>query len=148
LTSFSRMESDWQRAQALLADGKTTCALVKGDRVHTSTLSGVGPMVHFLSEGTDLNGFSAADKIVGRAAAMLFVLAGVRAVYAPVMSQGACELLSAHGVDWACQDSPERIVNRQGTGPCPMEMAVSGVEDPAQAFEAIKAKLAALRAGQ
>ena len=141
-------QTDWQRAQALLAQEGITCSLVQGDRVHTSTLSGVGPMVHFLTEGIDLTGFSAADKIVGRAAALLFVLAGVRAVYAPVMSQGACAVLAAHGVDWACQDSPEVIVNRQGTGPCPMEMAVAGVEEPAAALAAIQAKLADLRAGK
>ncbi len=35
-------------------------------------------MLEFISKGTDFSEYSAADRIVGRAAAMLFVLAGVK----------------------------------------------------------------------
>ena len=38
-------------------------------------------MMRFLAEGKELTDYSAADLIVGKAAAMLFVKAGIRAVY-------------------------------------------------------------------
>ncbi len=38
--------------------------------------------MEWLGSGMDFRGCAAADKIVGKASAMLFVLAGVKAVYA------------------------------------------------------------------
>lgn len=43
-------------------------------------------MMRFIAEGRDLSGCSAADVIVGKASAMLFVKAGINEVYGKVMS--------------------------------------------------------------
>ena len=59
-------------------------------------------MLGFIREGKDLAGYCAADRVVGRAAAMLFVKAGVRAVFADVMSVGAERFLKAHGIETGC----------------------------------------------
>ncbi|MBQ9481796.1 MAG: DUF1893 domain-containing protein, partial [Clostridia bacterium] len=62
--------NDISRAKKLLADS-ITCALVKGEEVYLSERSGIAPMMGFIGSEIDLAGFSAADKIVGKAAAML-----------------------------------------------------------------------------
>ena len=66
--------------------------------------------------GEDLKGFSAADKVVGKGAAFLYVMAGVKEVYASVMSEKAAALLSEYGIDGFCGQKVDRIRNRQGTG--------------------------------
>ena len=90
--------SDAQRARRLLERGGHTCVLCRGDEVLTDDRAGIAPMMGFIGAGIDLVGYSAADRIVGRAAALLFVLAGVREVYAGVMSQGGADVLEAHGI--------------------------------------------------
>ena len=93
------MKGDWERAAGLLAARGYTCVLCKGEKVYTSTARGVGPLIRWLDEKTDLNGFCAADKVVGKAAAALYVLLGVAAVYAPVMSGMAVQMLEEHGIE-------------------------------------------------
>ena len=138
--------NDLERAKTLLLEGKHTCVLCKGERAYTSNLRGVAPMVEFLSSGLDLKGFSAADKVVGKALAFLFVLAGVEAVYAPVMSEGAAEVFARYGIPTSCGPRVDMVINRAGDGPCPMERAVREIDDPQAAFEAVKRTQAALKA--
>ncbi|MFZ5975718.1 MAG: DUF1893 domain-containing protein [Bacillota bacterium] len=138
--------TDIDHAKTLFLSGKYTCVLYKDGIVHTSALSGISPMVEFLTAGVNLNGFSAADKIVGKAAAMLFVLAGVAEVYAPVMSEQAVKVFLKYGVQYSCDTLTQGIVNRAGTGPCPMEQAVKDIEDPTDAFDEIKQTLDLLKA--
>lgn len=137
--------TDLDRARAALPGH--TLALCRGGEVVTSDLRGVMPMLGFLREGRDLSGFCAADRVVGRAAAMLFAKAGVRAVFAEVMSDGAAALLAAHGIDASCDVRTAAIENRQKTGLCPMESAVAGIEDIDAGIAAIRRRAEELRAG-
>lgn len=139
--------TDLEQAKTLLAsDNGYTCVLCRGDQVYTSTIRGVAPMVDFLAQGTDLTDFSAADRVVGRAAAFLFAHAGVRAVYAPVMSDGALQLFAQYDIQAQCDTVTETIINRSGTDRCPMEKAVTGIDTPEEALSAIQDTLRALRA--
>lgn len=137
--------NDMDRAKALFRTGNYTCVLVNADSVYTSTLSGVAPMIDFISSGTDLQGFSAADKIVGKAAAMLFVLAGVKAIYSPIMSEKAVNVFFEYGVSPFYDTLTSAIINREGTGLCPMDQAVKDIDDPHIAFLAIKQTLDLLK---
>ncbi len=128
--------TDLQQAKAILSEGHT-CVLCKDGDVKVSDLRGILPMVTFLRKKTDLSGYSAADKIVGKAAAHLFFLAGVKAVWAEVMSKDALAFLQGKGIETACGTMTDGIVNRKGTGPCPMERAVDGCATSEEAFEKI-----------
>jgi hypothetical protein len=136
------------RAQELLGRGPFTCVLCRGDVTLSSAERGVAPLLALLASERDLSGFSAADKVVGRAAAFLYVLMGVSAVFADTMSEGAQDVLLAHGIEASAAIRAEHIVNRTGTGPCPMEDAVHSIDDPEQALEAIKVRLAELRGAE
>ena len=133
--------NDLERAKTLLEEGKYTLVLVKGEKVITSYERGVKPLLGLLDEGKDVRGFTAADRIVGKAAAFLYVLLGVKAVYANVLSILAEGVLLGHGIAVEGQPRTERIINRAGDGFCPMETAVENITDPMQAYRAIKAKL-------
>ena len=91
---------------------------------------------------------AAADKVVGKAAAFLYVRLGVTHVYAPVMSEPARAVLTAHGIEAAWDTCPPAIRNRAGDGYCPMERAVWDLTDPAEAEKAVRRTLAALTAAK
>ena len=131
---------DLKRARVLLNEGGYTCVLCRGDNLHTATARGVKPLVDWLASGLDLNGFSAADKVVGRATAFLYVLLGVKAVHALVMSTPAKEALEASGITALCDREVSGIINRRGDGPCPFEEAVLGITNPQEALTAIRRK--------
>ena len=135
------MKADLKKAVNLLSEGEYTCVLCKGDILLTSTERGVKPLIDWLNDKMELKGFCAADKVVGKAAAFLYVLLGVETVYAPVMSEGAIDTFVKHGIESICDLSVKAIINRANTDLCPMEKTVSDIEDPQDALEAIKRKL-------
>ncbi|MDE7193063.1 MAG: DUF1893 domain-containing protein, partial [Oscillospiraceae bacterium] len=117
-----------KKAKELLESGGYTVVMCRGSELYTSSERGVKPLVE-LAGKRDMTGYSAADKIVGRAAAFLYVLLGVREVYAGVMSEGAENLLIVHGITPFSGCLTEKIINRTGNGLCPMENAVRDIPD-------------------
>lgn len=136
------MNNDTAYALSLLEQGEYTCVLCKGTALHTSTQRGVKPLLNWLDSGLELNGFSAADRVVGRATAFLYCLLGVKEVYSRVMSRPALEVLTSHGIYAEAHTLTDGIINRQGTGPCPFEAAVMDIPDAQSALAAIRSKLA------
>lgn len=137
------MRYDIQDLKRLVRDGHTVAAS-DGERLLTSCERGIKPLVQWLNDGGDFCGFSFADKIVGRAAAMLYVRLGAARVWAQVMSRGGKTVLAEHGIAAECEVETERIINRLGTGMCPMEEAVEGIDNPLEAERAIRRKLSDL----
>lgn len=130
-----------EQARKILEAGSYTCVLRKNDTVFTATERGVKPLVRWLAQGIDVRGFSAADKVVGRATAYLYVLLGVKAVWAAVMSEAAAEVLARHGIAASQDRLVKHIINRQGTGICPFEEAVLNIQTPEEALTAIREKM-------
>lgn len=132
---------DLTKARELLDSGNYTCVLCRGDTVHTATERGVKPLMNWLDSGLDVAGFSAADRVVGRATAYLYCLLGVTAVYARVMSRPAMEVLVENGIAAEAGQLVDGIINRKGTGPCPFEAAVLEIHNPEEALTAIRNKM-------
>lgn len=124
-------------AKEILLKGGYTCVLCSDSEELHSTLRGVRPLIDFLESKKDFRGFCAADKTIGMGAAHLYVLLGVRSVWANVMSSPARSLLQSHGIDASCVDEVPFIINRLGTGPCPIESAVTGVASSTEALKII-----------
>lgn len=139
------MDQNCARARAFLEQEGYTCVLARGEAVCTSRERGVGPLLQWLASGADFQGFSAADKVVGRAAAFLYVLLGVPAIYAGVISRPALAVLEEHGIRVSYTSLVPAIRNRTDTGFCPMESAVLQISDPAQALVVIQNKVQELR---
>ena len=135
------MKQDLNNARRLLESGDYTCVLCLDENIHTATERGVKPLLNWLDSGLDLQGFSAADRVVGRATAFLYCLLGVKAVYARVMSHPAAEVLTAAGIHNEAGQLVDGIINRRGTGPCPFEAAVMDITDPQDALAAIRKKM-------
>ena len=131
-------------AVALLKEGNT-CALVGEGKTLTSAKRGVAPLLAWLENKENCEGLFAADKVVGRAAAFLYVLLGVDEVYALVISESAEQVFQQFGIAYTYNEKVAAIRNRAGDGFCPMEQAVLHIEEPSKALSAIKRRLSELQ---
>ena len=138
------MTSDIATARSLLA-GNVTCAFVKGNKTFVRTERGVAPLLALIDSGEDYGGFSAADKVVGKAAAMLYVRLGIKELYAGVLGVTGAEVLYRHGIRYDYGTLTDRIINRAGDGYCPMELAVENVSDAEEGERKIRARSKELR---
>ena len=68
-----------------------------------------------------LEGSRIADKVIGKGAAALMALGKVREVYADVISEPALRLLDSAGIPVSYTRLVPNIINRAGTGICPVE---------------------------
>lgn len=134
-------------ARAKLETGGYTCVLCRDDTVYTATERGVKPLLNWVEAGWELSGFSAADRVVGRGAAFLYCLLGVKEVYAQVMSRPAAQVLEDHGIAVFSDNLVDGIINRKGTGPCPFEAAVMEITDARDALNAIRRKMDQMQKG-
>jgi len=133
--------TDLQKAKELLYKGKYTCVICKDDKVYTSDLRGVKPLVIWYSTSVSFDEFSAADKVVGKATAFLYLLLGVKFVYASVISRSALTLLKENDIVVEYETLVDYIVNRNRDGVCPFEKAVLEIREKTEAYNAIRAKM-------
>lgn len=142
--------TDLERAKSLLNQQKKpeqqgqperTCAFVKGDWVYTSSQRGIRPLLACLNQPEKENGFAAADKVIGKAAAFLYVLLGAGEVYAGVISKPALMVLEKAGIKVSYDCLTDAIRNRAGDGFCPMETAVWDISNPQEALKTVLRKL-------
>ena len=139
------MEQAVASAVQLLRDGQAACVVLRnGEIVRVESGRGVAPMIR-LYEDSALQGAYVADKIVGKAAAMLMTLGGVSGCYALTVSRAALDWFVGHGIPVEYEVCAEYIVNRTGDGMCPMEQTVKELTDATEALVALKHKIAQLR---
>ncbi len=122
-----------------------TIALCKGDKILTSDKKGITPMVEFIDSGINLKGYSVADLIVGKAVAMLYVKAGIVAVYAKTISKPAIQVLKNNHISFYYDILTDKIINRKGNDLCPMEKEVLDINNVDTAYSLIKNKLKQLK---
>ena len=125
------------RATLLSTEGATCVAVHNGETIITRE-RGVKPLLQWISEGRSFEGWSVADKVVGKAPALLYVQLKPTAVFATAMSEDARDILLARGIACGCDDLVPFIVNRAGDGQCPMDACVAGISDPHEAERAIR----------
>lgn len=130
-----------EKAKKCLQSGDYTCVLCKADKLYTSTDRGVKPLVKWLASDCDFKGYYAADKVIGKATAFLYVLLGIQEVYAGVISRTALEVFVAHGIHVEYETVVTYIKDRSGDGICPFEAAVLDIEETEKAYEAIRLKM-------
>ena len=134
-----------EQAKKILAEENCTCVLCGDGPGYQSHQRGVAPLLELLDSGRNVAGFSAADRVVGKATAFLYCLLGVKRVHAGVMSQPAAQVLTQAGIACSWDRLVAGIQNRQKDGPCPMEFATRDCETPEQALSAIRQTLENLR---
>ena len=126
------------RARQMLVDNGYTCVVIKDNFCFTSNQRGVKPLLELMESNADVSGGVAADKVVGKAAAFLYVLLGIKELYADVISELALDVLQKNEISVTYGALVPMIKSRDGKGFCPMEQATLTVDDKNVAFDVIK----------
>jgi len=115
----------------------TLCAAKDGILVYCFSGQGITDLLNVagMQPYADCSDLDWGDKLVGRAAALLFALVHPRSVFAMTMSTGAQDVLHNAGIAFMFDEATPEIRNRTGTGPCPMEAAITGVTEPLLALQ-------------
>lgn len=130
------MELLVNKAKEMLVQEKYTCVIINSDHIYTSRERGVKPLLDWYGT-VDMEGASAADKVVGKAAAYLYVLLKIKEIYAGVISEPAYKVLLDYNISVSFDKKVKAIQNRDKTGFCPMETAVWNINNPNNAYNAI-----------
>ncbi len=146
--------SDLDQARQLLEFENLAFVIVREKRILArGTKDGVCELLAAIDDlGAQARNASLADRVVGKAVALIAVGAGIYAVDTPLASQSAVDVLEAHGIVCHARFIVPQILNRRGNGPCPLEQLTQPFDDPATAIaklrEFITARPASLHPSQ
>lgn len=122
----------------ILQDGNHSL-VIAGDGIRTFDGRGISDLYGLLTEHPDwLRDASVADKVVGKGAAALLILGGVRELFAGVISTSALGLLQGSGISVRFGKEVPYIVNRKGDGICPVERLCKECTTAAECLPFIK----------
>ena len=131
------MDERLQKARQLLVQMQACCVGIREDgSVFFSKERGIKPLLLWLYEDVDyFRGATVADKVIGKAAALLFAYGGVGALHAQVVSEHALQALQVQAIPIEYAQKVEYIINRTGDGMCPMEKRVLEIHCPGEAYK-------------
>lgn len=90
---------------------------------------GIQDLLQLISEHPErLKGAVAADKIIGKSAAAIMIVGGVKQVHTNIICSPARELFEANGVLVFATEEVPMIMNRNQSGMCPMDTQINEVE--------------------
>ncbi len=133
------MEKILEKLKNLLIAQEHSCVFGDEETYFYSDLKGIKPLMQYIQEGK--KGYYVADKIVGKAAAYLFILLEVKAVYADTISVAGLKVLEDNNIPVYYRQLVEYIINRTGDDMCPMEKTVKDIDDPKLAHQALADKI-------
>lgn len=130
-----------ESAICLIRQETASCVVIR-DQVIVQTVCGRGiaPMIRLYESGI-LKEAYVVDKIIGKASAMILVLAGAKGAYGMTVSKGALAWAKRRKFPLEYDKAVDAIINRKGDGICPMEQVVWDLEDETEALQALKEKL-------
>lgn len=110
-------------AEELLEKEKLALAIVKDSKViFTSSGKGIKPLYTAYEEHKiELEGSSVADRVTGKAAAMLCAHAGIKQLKTKLISENAMNVLNETNIIYEYDECTPFIENRDRTGMCPVE---------------------------
>jgi hypothetical protein len=127
---------DLEIAKKRLHSENLTLSVVKNSEViFESKNRGISGFLQALEKfGDSLKGASAADRVVGKAIALLCVYAGIKAVYASTLSKEAKTVFERHKVYFEWDMIVEKILDAKKVEACPFEKAAINISDPREAY--------------
>ena len=132
---------DLEIAKKRLKEKGLTLSIVKEEKAIFETSShGISGVLNAIEKlGDKLNGASVADKVVGKAIALLCVYAKTKAVYASTLSNEARNVLEENAVYVEWEDLVANILDVDRKETCPFESLVAEILDSEEAYVKLKA---------
>ena len=99
-----------------------SCVITDGAEFQMFHQRGVKDLYDILSTQPELlRGAFIADKVVGKGAAALMILGEIDSLYTDTISEAALELFGLYNMEVKYGKLVPHIINRAGTGMCPVE---------------------------
>jgi len=138
---------DLTLAKLRLKEKNLTLSIVKDGKILFETQSQgiIGLLQAIEKHGKELIKSSVADKIVGRAAALLCAYSGVVSVFAVTISEEGRRTLEDNHILYQFEKGVLNILNNKRTDLCPFEKLTSGLTNPKEAYEKIVSFLGSAR---
>jgi len=141
---------DLEIAKERLSEKSLTLSIVKnGEIIFETALSGISGVLEAIEKfGDGLEGASVADRVTGKAIALLCVYAKVKAVYAIILSKGAKSVFEKHAVYHEWKELVENILDVKKAGICPFEKLANEISNPKDAYKRLKALQKSLKSSR
>ena len=135
--------TDLDIAKSELYEENLTLAIVKNGEVLYSTKSHrISGFLDAIDKcGAKLEGASLADRVAGKAIALLCVYAKIKEVYAAVLSRQAQVIFKKNKISTHWNELVENVLDTTKTGMCPFEKAAAEISDPQKAYKTFKGLL-------
>lgn len=122
-----------------LHKGAYSCVISNQGTVRTFTQRGVADLYDLYEhQRTFLQGAQVADKVIGKGAAALMALGQVQEVYGDIISTHALSVLRSAGIRVSYGKEVPYIINRAGTGQCPLETLCRPYNHPEDMYPVIQ----------
>jgi hypothetical protein len=138
---------DLEIAKKCLKENNLTLVIVKNGEVIFETAShGVSGFLDAIERfGDKLEGASVADRVVGKAIALLCVYAKVKAVYAITLSKTAKTVFEESMIHHEWNEQVKNILDCDRNELCPFEKLAIKISDPNDAYMRLRALQNALK---
>lgn len=132
--------NDLNLAKERLKQKNLALVIAKRGKVIFETSShGIGGLFKAIEElGEEMKNSSVADKIVGKAAALLCIHAEVFAVFAVTASEKAIQVLKDNDILYQFESRVPHILNSERSDICPFEKLVINISNPREAYEKLR----------
>jgi hypothetical protein len=133
-------KQDLEIAKLKLLEGDLSLVIVKNGKVifETNKQGIIGFLQAIEKFNKNLSAASAADKIVGVAAAMLCVYLRLDFVFALTISEGGIRLLEKHNIHYIFKNKVSHILNRDKNAICPFEKTAMASKNTVDAYYKLK----------
>jgi len=131
---------DLEVARSKLKGENLSLVIVKDGKIVFKTMSsGIGGFLQAIELlNRELAESSIADKIMGRAAALLSVYSRVSAVFAVTISKEGIKVLEDNDIPYQFERRVPNILNSKGDDMCPFEKLTITITNPAEAYSKLK----------
>jgi len=131
---------DLEISKARLNQRNFSLVIVKDRKILFETVSsglwGLLQAIELLDK--ELAESSVADKVMGRAAALLLVYSCVSAVFAVTISEEGIKVLKDNGILYQFENRVPHILNSEGDDMCPFEKLTITLTNPAETYSRLK----------
>ncbi len=117
-----------------------TLVIYKDKGIKTYNEHNLDPLLIYL-EDNNFEGTYIFDKVVGRAAAYLYVYGGADYVYANTISKPAIEILKKNHIKYEAKNIVKEIQNKTNSGLCPFEELTKNAVNATEAYGLIYKKM-------
>lgn len=123
--------------EKLVADDLAICIVKNGKTIYTSKEKGIYPIYNAYKKMKDnLSGASIADRVIGKAAAMISDSVSISNLYTVIITEEALSILSDVNVEYS--KIVPFIKNRDKTDHCPIEKLSRRVKDTNELIKEIE----------